>query len=100
MKRLYATEMPTGTKAFLASSQFSVKGLGGVQQCWTSLSQTLHNRETFFSCHVHCVISVNCFFLISLFKRGQLKLTKTLRTFTNGKQSGLSGQITLMSETQ
>lgn len=45
-------------------------------------------------------ILCNCFSPISLFKRGQLTVTKTLRTFTNGKQSGLSGQITLMSETQ
>lgn len=70
MKRWCGIEMPTGTKAFLASSKFSVKQLGGVQQCWTSLSQTPHNCKTLFSCHVHCANSVRLLFSDFSFKKG------------------------------
>lgn len=49
----------------------------------------------FLPCSWHKV----CVTTFLWFKRGQLILTKTLRIFTNEKQSGFPGQITLMSKT-
>lgn len=74
-----------------------MKQLGGEQQRWTSPSQTPHNCKNilFLPCSWHKVHVT----ALLWFKRGQLILTKTLRIFTNEKQSGLSGQITLMSKT-